>query len=205
MVIKRAIDIFLSIFLLILTAPLLILVAMAIKFTSKGPVIFKQERVGCNRKIFTCYKFRSMYDGASQEIHQQYIRDLIAGKLEEYKNRGLYKLVDDPRVTFIGRWIRRFSIDELPQLVNVLLGQMSLVGPRPVVPYEIQYYNQEMFQRFSLKPGMTGLWQVSGRSVLSYKQMVELDIFYIKRWSLLLDLKIMLKTAWVVLKTSFAC
>lgn len=146
-----------------------------------------------------------MYDGASQEIHQQYIRDLIAGKLEEYKNRGLYKLVDDPRVTFIGRWIRRFSIDELPQLVNVLLGQMSLVGPRPVVPYEIQYYNQEMFQRFSLKPGMTGLWQVSGRSVLSYKQMVELDIFYIKRWSLLLDLKIMLKTAWVVLKTSFAC
>lgn len=188
--------------LLVLTLPLLIVIAVAIKLNSKGPVIFRQTRVGRNQELFTCYKFRSMYVSANQEIHQNYVRNLIAGTLEKDKDQMIYKVVGDPRVTSVGRFIRKLSIDELPQLINVFKGQMSLVGPRPVVLYEVQYYDKEMLQRFSFKPGITGLWQVSGRSTLNYKEMIDLDIFYIKHWSFMLDLKIILKTVFVILKTS---
>ena len=190
-----------SIILLVITLPLLLVTAVAIKLNSKGPVIFRQARVGRNQELFTCYKFRSMYDGVSQETHQNYVCHLIAGTLEKGKDQMVYKASGDPRITSVGRFIRRLSIDELPQLINVIKGQMSLVGPRPVVHYEVQYYDKEMLERFSIKPGITGLWQVSCRSTLNYKEMIDLDILYIKRWSFLLDLKIILKTVFVVLKS----
>ena len=205
MAIKRILDLLFAGSLLILTLPLFVVTAIVIKLNSRGPVIFKQVRIGRDKKPFTCYKFRSMYVGSSDEIHQSYIRDLISGDLKQKKQeKEIYKLTLDPRITAVGLFIRRLSIDELPQLFNVLKGQMSLVGPRPAVPYELKYYDEVMLKRLSFKPGITGLWQVSGRSSLSYKEMVDLDIYYIEHWSIWMDLKILLKTVLYVLKISQA-
>jgi len=205
LVIKRFIDILLAGTFLIFALPILLITAIVIKVNSKGPIIFKQIRVGKGKKRFTFYKLRSMYVGSKEEIHKEYIRKLMSlDYVEKGRKKAIYKLTNDPRITSIGRFIRKTSIDELPQLFNVLKGDMSLVGPRPAIPYELEYHDKEMMKRFSVKPGITGLWQVSGRSMLTFKQMVKMDIFYIERWSIWLDIKILLKTVLHVLNLSYA-
>jgi len=196
--IKRLIDIAGSLTALILLLPLFLAIAIAIKLTSKGPILFKQERIGQYGVWFTFLKFRSMYVLNDARIHQEYVRRFISGK-EECKqsdgNGGVYKLKDDPRITPLGSFLRRTSLDELPQLFNVLRGEMSLVGPRPPVPYETEVYDIWHRRRFlEATPGITGLWQVNGRSKCTFDEMVRLDIKYARNWSLRLDLTILLET-----------
>jgi len=196
--IKRAIDIGGSLTALILLSPLFLAIAMAIKLTSKGPILFKQKRIGQYGVGFTFLKFRSMYFLNDAKIHQDYVRRFISGK-EECKqsdgNGGVYKLKADPRITPVGHILRRTSLDELPQFINVLRGEMSLVGPRPPVPYETEAYDIWHRRRFlEAMPGITGLWQVNGRSKCTFDEMVRLDIKYARDWSLGLDLKILLET-----------
>jgi lipopolysaccharide/colanic/teichoic acid biosynthesis glycosyltransferase len=196
--IKRAIDIAGSLAALILLSPLLLAIAVAIKLTSKGPMLFKQSRVGQYGGRFTFLKFRSMYFQSDAKIHQDYVRQLIAGKDEGEQgvaNGGVYKIKDDPRITPVGRFLRKTSLDELPQFFNVLKGEMSLVGPRPPIPYEVEAYDIWHRRRFlEVKPGITGLWQVNGRSRVKFEDMVRLDLQYARTWSLGLDLKILLGT-----------
>jgi exopolysaccharide biosynthesis polyprenyl glycosylphosphotransferase len=196
---KRAIDVVGSAALLLLMLPILAAIAALIKLTSKGPVLFKQERLGKFGTRFDCLKFRSMYLNNSPKIHQDYVRQFIAGGADVDAQGGdkavVYKITADPRVTPIGRFLRKTSLDELPQFWNVLVGEMSLVGPRPPVPYEFEVY--ELWHRrrvFEVKPGITGLWQVSGRSSTRFDEMVRLDLLYCRTWSLWLDLKILLAT-----------
>jgi exopolysaccharide biosynthesis polyprenyl glycosylphosphotransferase len=184
--VKRAMDIVLSSLILILLCPLFLLIAVAIKFDSRGPVILGQIRVGKGERLFTCFKFRSMREGAEQEKAQL---------LDQNEANGpWFKMRNDPRVTTVGRFLRRFSIDELPQFFNVLMGHMSIVGPRPAVPAEVQRYQPWHRRRLEVAPGITGLWQVSGRSNLSFDEAVLLDLYYIENWSLLLDLQLLLRT-----------
>jgi lipopolysaccharide/colanic/teichoic acid biosynthesis glycosyltransferase len=202
-VLKRVLDVFLAGSLLIMVSPLLVLAAYAIALESPGPVIFMQKRVGRDRREFIFYKLRSMYTGSSEQPHKDYVKRLITGSPETGTSDGrVYKLRDDPRVTPAGKFLRKTSIDELPQLYNVLKGDMSLVGPRPAIPYELDYYSSGMFERFSAPPGITGLWQTSGRSGMTYRQMVDLDIEYIRAWSFNLDSMILLKTAVYILDFS---
>ena len=195
---KRGIDIAGGLTALILLSPLFLAVALAIKLTSKGPILFKQERVGQYGVKFTFLKFRSMYYGNDPKIHQEYLRRYIAGKEECRQangNGGVYKLTNDPRITPVGKFLRRTSLDELPQFFNVLRGEMSLVGPRPPIPYETEAYDLWHRRRFlEVRPGITGLWQVSGRSRLKFDEMVRLDLRYAREWSLGLDLKILRAT-----------
>ena len=197
-IVKRSIDIAGSLFGLILFAPLLIATSIAVKLTSRGPVFFRQERVGQYGKRFSFLKFRSMYFANDHKIHQEYIRHLISGTAPpeaKTSERKVYKLTADPRVTPVGRFLRRTSLDELPQLFNVLRGEMSLVGPRPPIPYELGYYDiWHKHRLLPVKPGITGLWQVEGRSRVSFDQMVRLDLEYARSWSLWLDIKILLRT-----------
>ena len=172
---------------------------LAIKLTSKGSVVFQQERVGQFGKRFKCLKFRSMYANNNPKIHQEYVQRFISGQAgsdnAEPGKAAVYKITDDPRVTRIGRFLRKTSLDELPQLWNVLTGEMSLVGPRPPLPYEFEIY--EVWHRrrvLEVKPGVTGLWQVSGRSRTCFDDMVRLDLRYSQSWSLWLDLKILIAT-----------
>jgi len=197
--IKRAMDIAGSAALILLLLPVLAAIAAIIKLTSKGPVLFTQERLGEFGARFKCLKFRSMYLNNDPKIHQDYIRQFIAGSTEAEEPSpdapAVYKIIQDPRVTAIGRFLRKTSMDELPQLWNVLVGEMSLVGPRPPVPYEFEIY--EFWHRrrvLEVKPGITGLWQVSGRSRTRFDEMVRLDLRYCRSWSLWLDLKILLAT-----------
>ncbi len=190
--VKRLVDIVLATIGLVLTLPLLMLIALAVRRDSPGTVLFKQARVGADGRLFTLFKFRSMVDGNDDSNHRLYVTRYIRGQAE--RNGDMFKLVDDPRVTRMGHWLRRTSLDELPQLWNVLRGEMSLVGPRPSLPSEVALYDDEARQRLRVKPGLTGLWQVSGRSSLSFEEMVALDVRYWQRWSLLLDLTILLKT-----------
>ncbi len=176
---------------LIVIFPLLLGVALAIALDSKGPVIFRQKRVGVDGRIFDMFKFRSMYQDADQSIHMAQIKAYAEGKLDE---RDGVKLIDDRRVTRVGKFIRAASIDELPQLINVLKREMSLVGPRPVPVYEAEKYKLWHSERLRVLPGMTGLWQVSGRSVVSFDEQLRLDIRYIRNQSLWLDIKILLFT-----------
>ena len=202
-VVKRAFDIFAAALALVLLSPLWVLMALLIKLDSKGPVLYRQERVGMDGRIFLFLKFRTMRTGADDRIHREFQRQYIEGRPETNlgdSQRPVYKLHDDPRVTRTGRWLRRTSLDELPQLLNVLRGDMSLVGPRPPIPYEVEAYALWHRKRLDMKPGMTGLWQVSGRNRLSFEEMVRLDLFYIENWSLWLDLKIMLRTLPVLLR-----
>jgi len=184
---KRASDLFVSLAGLTLLSPLLLLISVAIKLDSPGPVLFKQVRVGKGgRRRFVCYKFRSMRQGAEEERPQLADRDEVVGVT--------FKIRNDPRCTRVGRFLRRTSLDELPQIYNVLRGLMSLVGPRPALPSEVEQYQEWHRRRLEISPGITGLWQVSGRSQLTFDEMCLLDIYYLENWSALLDLKIALKT-----------
>ena len=199
---RRGADLLLSLALILLFSPLLIAVAIAIRVDSHGPALFRQRRVGYREREFTLYKFRSMRVDADPRGHREYVTALINGERSAPDSGGrenLYKVAVDDRITPVGRWIRRWSLDELPQLFNVLLGDMTLVGPRPAIPYEVAEYPSWYLQRFTVKPGLTGLWQVSGRSERSYEEMVRLDIEYTERRSLGLDFSILLKTPWTVL------
>jgi exopolysaccharide biosynthesis polyprenyl glycosylphosphotransferase len=208
-ILKRVMDIVGSCLGLLLFSPLMALTAIAIKMTSRGPAVFKQVRLGQSGGRFSFYKFRSMYWNVNDEIHREYVSDLINGHHEKI-NQGevkkpLYKMKSDPRVTRIGKIIRKTSIDEFPQLLNVLKGEMSLVGPRPPLPYEVQKYKPWHLRRIlEVKPGITGLWQVDGRSKTSFDDMVRLDLRYAQHWSLWLDIKILLKTLRAVLHPSGA-
>jgi lipopolysaccharide/colanic/teichoic acid biosynthesis glycosyltransferase len=191
----RALDIVVSGALLILLAPLFAVLALAIRLGSRGPVLFRQRRFGVGLRTFTIYKFRTMGADTSAAPHRDYVVGLIRGEVDE---GGVYKLQGDQRITLVGRLLRRFSLDELPQLWNVIRGDMSLVGPRPALPYEVEWYPPDWMQRFVVRPGITGLWQVSGRNQLNFDGMVQLDLDYARRRSLWLNLRILAKTPWVV-------
>ncbi len=196
----RALDLALSAALLAVLSPLLALIALAVRLDSRGPVLFRQCRVGRDLEPFTVNKFRTMHDGVGHDTHRDFVLGLIAGEQPERPDGGpRFKLVGDERVTRLGRLLRRSSLDELPQLWNVLRGEMSLVGPRPPIPYEVEHYPAHWFARFAVKPGLTGLWQVSGRSDLTLEQMVALDVEYSERRSLWLNLSILVRTVPAVL------
>ncbi len=199
LLVKRCLDVALSAAALIFCLPLFLLIAVAVKLGSKGPVFFRQERLGQFRKPFKCFKFRSMCAENDPRIHQEFMKDLIAGSYkgagEEGSGRPLYKMKDDPRITRVGRFLRRTSLDELPQFINVLRGEMSLVGPRPPLAYEYERYDTWHRRRvLEAKPGITGLWQVKGRSRVPFNDMVRLDIQYACHWSVWLDVAILLQT-----------
>ena len=202
---KRSLDLVGAIAALLLLSPLMLIIAVVVAATSPGPVIFKQVRLGKRGVPFTFYKFRSMHCQADDQIHREYVAKLITGDLEGI-NQGevtkpLYKMKDDPRITRFGRLLRKTSMDELPQLFNVLKGEMSLVGPRPPLPYEAEKYESWHLRRIlEIKPGITGLWQVNGRSKTCFDEMVRMDLRYTRTCSLALDLKILLKTVKVVLE-----
>jgi lipopolysaccharide/colanic/teichoic acid biosynthesis glycosyltransferase len=194
---KRAIDILGSAALLLLLAPVLLITAALVKLKSPGPVFFRQERVGRMMKSFTMLKFRTMHVNADSKIHQEYVSSLIKAKAASHGTSGeqVFKLTADPRVTPIGRILRKTSIDELPQLINVLRGEMSLVGPRPPLHYEVEQYQRWHCRRvLEAKPGLTGLWQVAGRSRTTFDEMVRLDLRYARTRSLWTDIKILLAT-----------
>jgi lipopolysaccharide/colanic/teichoic acid biosynthesis glycosyltransferase len=198
-----------SLLLLFLDLPLFVVIAAAIKLTSRGPVFFRQTRVGhCGRK-FTFLKFRSMYCNNDHSIHLEYVKQFIAdetGGAPGPAGQAQYKIADDPRVTRIGRFLRRTSLDELPQFLNVLRGDMSLVGPRPPLPYEVECYQSWHWARLlAVKPGITGIWQVTGRSRVKFDDMVRMDLQYANTQSLLLDLKILLQTPQAMISGAGAC
>jgi len=201
---KRSLDIIGSLGMLIVLAPVFAVIAFMVKRSSPGPVCFVQERLGRNGRPFRFYKFRSMRHDSDDAIHRQFAAMFINGDengcLAKNGGKQAFKLEDDPRVTGIGRWLRRTSMDELPQLFNILQGDMSLVGPRPPIAYEIENYQPWHLERLKVVPGLTGLWQVMGRSQVSFDEMVHLDLHYINHWSLLLDIKILLRTLPVVMK-----
>ncbi|HYX40498.1 MAG TPA: sugar transferase, partial [Pyrinomonadaceae bacterium] len=202
-VVKHSLDICVAALALTLLAPLWFIIALLIKLDSRGPIFYRQERVGMDGRVFLFLKFRTMRADADDRAHREYQRKLIMGQPDTNlgdERRPVYKLHTDPRVTRTGRVLRRLSLDELPQLLNVLRGDMSIVGPRPPIPYEVEAYELWHRKRLDMKPGLTGLWQVSGRNRLSFDEMVKLDLFYIENWSLLLDLKIILRTLPVMLR-----
>ncbi len=184
--VKRAMDVVGAIALLLVLALPMALIAALVRLTSPGPVIFRQCRVGRHGALFVAYKFRTMYAGAELEVEQ-------LAHLNQ-ASEPLFKIRDDPRITPVGRVLRRLSLDELPQLWNVLRGEMSLVGPRPALPVEVLHYSDWDKKRLEVMQGATGLWQVSGRSELTFDEMIRLDLYYIEHWSPWLDLKILVKT-----------
>jgi lipopolysaccharide/colanic/teichoic acid biosynthesis glycosyltransferase len=201
---KRSMDIIGSLLALIVASPLFLAIAIAIKLNSKGSVLFRQCRIGQYGHAFTFLKFRSMRSGNNSAIHEEFVKRLIAGAINPEQTttdqQNVYKLIDDPRVTAVGRFLRKTSLDELPQFLNVLMGEMSLVGPRPPVPYEVESYDLWHRRRLrEVKPGITGLWQVTGRSRTKFDDMVRLDLQYARSWSLWLDLKILWRTPGAVL------
>ncbi|TAM93147.1 MAG: sugar transferase [Jatrophihabitans sp.] len=191
--VKRAADVLASLVLLALASPLLIVIALGVRLTSRGPALYRSERLGEHGTPFTVHKFRSMHLGADRRRTALLDRNEVVGGT-------LFKIRRDPRVTPFGRLLRKFSLDELPQLFNVLLGTMSLVGPRPPLRDEVERYGPHVRRRLLVKPGMTGLWQVSGRSDLSWEESVRLDLYYVENWSLGLDIMIIARTVWVVLR-----
>lgn len=193
--VKRALDVIAATAGLLLTAPVLLLIGAAIKLDSPGPVIFRQERVGMDGKVFEVLKFRTMTHRAPESFHRELMTSLLAGsQATQVAADGFFKPADDPRVTRSGRFLRRTSLDEIPQLLNVLRGEMSIVGPRPALAYEVELYEEWQRRRLDVLPGVTGLWQVSGRSRLSPRDMLRLDVHYADTWSLPGDLLILLKT-----------
>jgi lipopolysaccharide/colanic/teichoic acid biosynthesis glycosyltransferase len=196
--VRRGIDLLVATTMLVLLSPLLAILALAIRLDSRGPAFFRQRRVGRDGREFTLFKFRSMRVDADPRGHREYVTALIQGENRDGGRENLYKLAVDNRVTPVGRWIRRWSLDELPQLLNVVSGDMALVGPRPAIPYEVAEYPSWYLQRFTVKPGLTGLWQVSGRSERTYEEMVRLDIRYTQTRTLRGDLSILARTPWVV-------
>ena len=197
-VLKRFMDVAGSLLALILFAPLFLLIAAAIKLTSQGPVFFEQKRVGQYGKSFVFLKFRSMYVNNDASVHKEYVRQLIAGQAQakaSENGEAVFKITNDPRVTKVGAFLRRTSLDELPQFINVLRGEMSLVGPRPPIPYEFECYDTWHKQRLiAVQPGITGLWQVTGRSRTKFDEMVRLDLKYASSWTIWGDIKILFQT-----------
>jgi lipopolysaccharide/colanic/teichoic acid biosynthesis glycosyltransferase len=189
---------------MLVLSPVWLIVTIIIKYDSPGPVLFRQERVGMDGRIFLCYKFRTMRVDSDDTIHREAYRKNIDGG--DAANAGddeapvFGKVRNDPRVTRAGRWLRRSSLDEMPQFLNVLKGDMSMVGPRPPIPYEVKEYDIWHRKRLDMKPGITGLWQVSGRNRLPFDEMVRIDLYYIENWSFWFDLKIMLLTLPAVLR-----
>jgi lipopolysaccharide/colanic/teichoic acid biosynthesis glycosyltransferase len=205
LIIKRAIDITGSMLALLVGAPLFVLIALAIKLTSRGPIFFRQQRVGQYGKSFTMLKFRSMYVNNDHRVHQKFVTELINNQVDgcpvNEKEAGVYKLRNDRRITRVGKLLRRTSLDELPQFLNVLSGEMSLVGPRPALLYELEAYQTWHRRRIlEAKPGITGLWQVIGRSRVKFDEMVRMDLRYAMSWSPWLDLKILLMTPLAVIR-----
>ena len=197
---KKLIDVTGSFLALLVFSPILMIISAAVKLTSEGPVFFKQERMGLNGETFTFLKFRSMYTNSDHNRHKDYIKKLIKEGKDDTDAPGVYKLSNDPRTTPLGGFLRKTSLDELPQFINVLKGEMSLVGPRPPIPYEYELYDIWHRRRLlSVKPGITGLWQVTGRSRTTFDEMVRLDLKYINEWSLWLDIKLLFKTPWVII------
>jgi lipopolysaccharide/colanic/teichoic acid biosynthesis glycosyltransferase len=197
----RALDVAAAVLLLLLVVPLALLIALAIRLDSPGPVLFRQRRIGRNLKPFTVHKFRTMHHGVTHDKHREYVLSLIAGEEPDSGDGPRFKLAADERVTRLGRLLRRTSLDELPQLWDVLRGEMSLVGPRPPIPYEVEHYPRHWFRRFAVKPGVTGLWQISGRSDVTLEEMIALDVKYVDRRSLWMNLWILLRTVPAVLNT----
>lgn len=198
----RALDVVVSGLLLVVLAPVMLLIALTIRLDSPGPFLFRQRRCGRSLVPFNVIKFRTMRAGASHDVHREFVVALIEGQQPvETNGRPKFKLASDDRVTRVGRFLRRSSLDELPQLWNVLRGEMSLVGPRPPIPYEVEHYPPHWFTRFAVKPGITGLWQVSGRCELNLEDMVKLDIAYAERRSFWLNVRILLRTIPTVLST----
>ena len=201
---KRASDIVIAAIALLILSPVWLIISLLVKFDSRGAILFKQERVGMDGRIFLCYKFRTMKADADENIHREAYRKNIEGAHEA--NAGneekpvFGKVKNDPRITKIGSVLRRTSLDELPQFLNVLRGEMSIVGARPPIPYEVAEYDLKHRRRLDMKPGITGLWQVSGRNRLTFEEMVRIDLYYIENWSLWLDLKIILLTLPAVLR-----
>jgi lipopolysaccharide/colanic/teichoic acid biosynthesis glycosyltransferase len=198
-VLKRVMDIVGSALTLVLLFPVFAVIALAIKLTSKGPVFFRQQRIGEHGKPFVFLKFRSMYAGNDPHVHREYVKKLIAGNAERHAcngdRDGVFKLTRDSRITPLGAFLRRASLDELPQFINVLRGEMSLVGPRPPIPYEVEAYDLWHRRRLvEAKPGITGLWQVGGRSRVKFDDMVRLDLEYARTWSIWMDIKILVRT-----------
>ncbi len=203
-VVKRMMDILGSLLALILFSPIILFAAIAIKATSKGPIFFRQRRIGQHGNSFVFLKFRSMYANNDASVHKEYVQKLIAGKADKHPSNGngegVYKLTKDSRITRVGAFLRKTSLDELPQFINVLNGEMSLVGPRPPVPYEVEAYDIWHRRRLlEAKPGITGLWQVSGRSRVTFDDMVRLDLHYARTWSLWMDIKILWRTPGAVM------
>jgi lipopolysaccharide/colanic/teichoic acid biosynthesis glycosyltransferase len=208
-VMKRAMDIAGSALALLVFLPAFLAIAAAVKASSKGPIFFRQRRIGQHGKSFVFLKFRSMKVNNDAAVHKEYVQKLIAGKAEKQPSNGngegVYKLTKDPRVTRVGAFLRKTSMDELPQFVNVLKGEMSLVGPRPPVPYEVEAYDIWHRRRLlEAKPGITGLWQVSGRSRVKFDDMVRLDLHYARTWSPWTDMKILWRTPGAVVLGSGA-
>jgi lipopolysaccharide/colanic/teichoic acid biosynthesis glycosyltransferase len=208
---KRCLDVLLTLSILSVLAPVMLLIAVLIKLDTPGPALFVQQRVGARRRVkdrkasweiitFPCFKFRSMIHGADQSVHQAHIEAFVNGKIEMAGvDHSSFKLMNDPRVTRVGKFLRKTSLDELPQLLNVLRGEMSLVGPRPVPTYEVAQYGAQHWERLAVLPGITGLWQVKGRCQVSFEDMVRMDIEYARQHSLWLDLKIIILTIPAVL------
>lgn len=205
LIMKRIVDVAGSGVLLAICSPILLACAVAVRLTSRGPILFRQQRVGQHGRCFTFYKFRSMYVGNDETVHKEYVVKLISSQAEPMPTggeaQGVFKLTKDRRITPIGHFLRRSSMDELPQLLNVLKGDMSLVGPRPPIPYELAVYQTWHRRRLlEVKPGITGLWQVTGRSTVSFDEMVRLDLRYAMTWTPWMDLKILLRTPMAVIK-----
>jgi lipopolysaccharide/colanic/teichoic acid biosynthesis glycosyltransferase len=198
---KRALDLVAATLLLLIFSPIWLVVAIVIKVTSPGPVIFRQQRIGAGGVPFTVLKFRTMRHGSPDDAHRDFVTRFILGEVsdDQHPDGAAYKLNGDARITSVGRMLRKLSIDEVPQLLNVIRGDMSLVGPRPPLAYEVDHYEPWQLERLTVRPGITGLWQVSGRNRLTHDQMCKLDIEYVRSWSLAKDLQIMVRTPWVML------
>ncbi len=195
---KRVLDVASALVLLVVSSPIWLVAALMVRISSPGPILFRQERVGARGKTFTCLKFRTMHVGLGDEAHRKLVIGMMTSNERSDGRARPYKLVDDPRIIPSCRWLRKTSLDELPQLINVLRGEMSIVGPRPPLPYEVERYEPWQHERLSVRPGITGLWQVSGRNRMTYNEMCARDIEYIRSWSLMSDLAIMAKTPWVM-------
>ena len=198
---KRGLDITVSLLMLPFLAPLMIFLAALVKLTSKGPAFHTQTRQGQLNKEFKLYKFRSMYEGSGTAVHEAYIEQFIKGSSEKLDDNGVFKITSDSRVTPVGRILRKLSLDELPQFINVLKGDISLVGPRPPLPYEIEKYDTWHKARvLEVKPGLTGLWQVESRNQTTFDDMVRMDLRYARGWSVWKDIKLIAKTPWAMFK-----
>jgi len=199
----RVFDLLIAAVGILVCLPLLAIICCAIRLEGGGPAIFRQRRLGRGKRPFTVHKFRTMRPSADPEVHRAYVEQLLAGAESTHtdrRGRDLYKLASDDRVTRVGRFLRSTSLDELPQLYDVLRGQMSVVGPRPVIPYEAELYPAAYDRRFAVKPGLTGLWQINGRNECTYHEMVALDVAWVERHSVWLYLSIVVRTPWVLVR-----